>query len=108
MSNAKHTPGPWVAYDWGYSHWGVQADRRKGSQNIGRKIAAIDNRAGQDAGPEEEANARLIAASPDLLDAVLQLVATLDNVANEHPDELWLGSEYELAKRAILKATGNQ
>lgn len=51
-------------------------------------------------------DAHLIAAAPELLEALKAAVAALENVHKEHPEEYWLGSEYNSAKQAIAKATG--
>ena len=63
---------------------------------------------------EEEANARLIASAPDLLKALKDLLASLENIDWEHLD--WIDRQdneeptskqipWELAKKAIAKAT---
>ncbi|MDE2101703.1 MAG: hypothetical protein KGL39_30940 [Patescibacteria group bacterium] len=82
----KHTPGPWIALDLHFgSQWLVQADRKRGSQNIGRIIAHVANKAGQDAGEEEAGNARLIASAPALFDASKALLEFWDNGTPVHP-----------------------
>jgi len=43
-------------------------------------------------------------AGPELYAALQQVIAVIENVAKDHPDELWLGSEYRQAKEAIAKA----
>ena len=72
-----HTPGPWEAFGWAYDQqWAIAEDRgRKGSAKQGRILAEIRNRAGHDAQEEEIANAKLIAAAPELLE---ELRAALD------------------------------
>ena len=50
---SKHTPGPWEAKEDEYGHWGIYASG-------GECIAITEER-------EDEANARLIAAAPDML-----------------------------------------
>lgn len=61
----KHTDGPWIAND---KHsdsnypWRIESDAN-GYPNDGYIIAKLD-------GPDAEANARLIAAAPDLLEAL--------------------------------------
>ena len=66
MTEAKHTPGPWTAKEWerekGGLDWNVWGP--KSSNHIG---ADYDRLAG-DYG--SEADARLIAAAPDLLEAL--------------------------------------
>lgn len=95
--NTQHTPGPWL----------MVADLERGTFRVGRQ----DQRFGQsiirvctvtDQGNDEEktANARLIAAAPDLLaacEAMVELFA-----------QLHTGNRYEAdrqARAAIAKAT---
>lgn len=77
MSEAKHTPGPW---EW----WDHLSGRPKG-YDLAELFAAVPRRrilklyggAGLDAlgkDPEQRANAHLIAAAPDLLEALEALV----------------------------------
>ncbi len=77
----KHTPGPWKAGK------GVEDDETRCfvTQDIEGKppflIAEIQNGAPGDCLETEEANARLIAAAPDLLNALKVLVLTPHIVA---------------------------
>lgn len=70
---AKHTPGPWFA-EKNDSYWEVNPD--KGGENeLPFSVANVCSSApGNRDGGLQEANARLIAAAPELL-AALQLVA---------------------------------
>lgn len=62
MSEIKHTPGPWEAILWSEGRWIIKADDRN---------VLICTREEFPSKPAEyDANARLIAAAPDLLDAV--------------------------------------
>jgi hypothetical protein len=66
---SEHTPGPWEVIESGSrcpTEWAVVADSRKGF------VGDI----------EQEADARLVAAAPDLLAA---LVTLLDNGDDPHP-----------------------
>lgn len=79
MSNAKHTPGPWKtsrakrpsdgAYD-----YAIGADF--GDQTLA--IAEAFGRVDDDIYPDAEANARLIAAAPDMLEVIKQLLKSSD------------------------------
>jgi hypothetical protein len=101
-TSPAHTPGPWILSesDSAASSFGI-ADAN------GSSIASVgDGR--HDGAPEESAaNARLIAAAPDLLDACM----TLAEVAS---DSVELGDWPELIKAieqadaAIAKADGTQ
>lgn len=80
----KHTPGPWT----------LEID----TVFIGDKIRVQPVRYHMDA--EGIANARLIAAAPDLLAACLQSIITLDPMDNDHAEL------YEQLRAAIAKANG--
>lgn len=78
----KHTPGPWVVANghqvWHNGHNTVESPRICTLQNAGEPVAQL----GRD---EMTANARLIAASPDLLAACEAALALLDvNHAHWH------------------------
>lgn len=73
MSMSKHTPGPWnirraqFPVDGEYDY-AIYSD-------VDRVLAEVFGRAGQNIFPPAEANARLIAAAPDLL-AAAKLIAS--------------------------------
>jgi hypothetical protein len=90
--NTQHTPGPWFA---GTGWVGA------GQIKDGRVIARVDNYPYGNS----EANARLIAAAPDLLAAMLDLIQQLEGIGI--PD--WHGAEgltLEQARAAIAAAEG--
>jgi hypothetical protein len=93
----KHTPGPWVVYD----------DSNDGKTNRieiaarGKTVAWIYH----SVPAEDLPNARLIAAAPDLLDALKNIVNLWDHHASAHGD----GTIFPLhvaARAAIAKAEG--
>lgn len=99
----KHTPGEWICYadlpstepNW---HIVTTADRM-------RVIANVHIEPGNQM---DEANARLIAAAPDLLEAVRSLVFLNDNhspfggeIARDKIDRAW-----DKARDAVAKAEG--
>lgn len=100
MSESKHTPGPWI-FDgdlvWAASIDGYVANTRTEDMTSGENIAK------RDALEQIEANARLIAAAPDLLDALKSIVmsAEIGNAAI-------LGPLLVSARAAIAKATGEE
>jgi hypothetical protein len=88
VSEAKHAPGPWIYdshggcfYVWGKGHAMVaDGDTEEGyitrMRGVGRG-ATVE---------EQEANARLIAAAPDLLREAQQALAFLEDLeASENP-----------------------
>lgn len=96
MSNeAKHTPGPWVAYNAiggrVLAHWRI----RGGCVRNDPAFAVIDS--GGKLLPEyEAANARLIAAAPDLL-AVCERIKAHGTISSS-----WIGA----LDAALAKARG--
>jgi len=93
----KHTPGPWLVtggtFVYALNDYGTNsfwANIYAGSQG-GYKSAATPSE-------EIEANANLIAAAPDLLEALSKM---LDHFEGQIPLEL-----FELAESAINKAKG--
>lgn len=69
---AKFTPGPWVANNFhsGHSEWRVETDA-PGYHNNGWHIAV------EIPGPDAEHNARLMAAAPELLEALTEALREL-------------------------------
>lgn len=114
MSETKHTPGPWIAKGEGGKYvnkkntWTVQDENRSWSIAApitikgGKIIAfAVHSQNGYDSQvPQLEENARLIAAAPDLLEAlhacVMQITALCSR--DDVPDQ---------AFAAIAKAQGH-
>ena len=71
-------------------------------------VSAYDSRRGSPETPEgQAANARLIAAAPDMLSA-LRCVATCSRYPDDEPENMAFALEHlrELAMRAIAKAEG--
>jgi spermidine/putrescine-binding protein len=93
---SKHTPGPWVT---GNGKNGTRAETSVYAEigDIYVKIAWCDATLGY---PHCVANARLIAAAPDLLEALKTLPQSL--AATDDDLNRWL----ERAKAAIAKAEG--
>lgn len=84
MSEAKPTRGPWELW---------------GDANPSQVISSPAGFVAQTLGSNDEANARLIAAAPELLEA-LQFVMTASGEQ--------LSTAFEQAQAAITKATGGQ
>jgi len=86
----KHTPGPW--------DWMAVGANASGGHHLyiidaaNRKICACWGKA-----EEKEANARLLAAAPDLLEALQEIV---------RPTKILGGSALDKARAAIAKAEG--
>jgi hypothetical protein len=85
---SKHTPGPWTAEDEGASVHIAGHD--------GIWVAEVY-------GIDDNANARLIAAAPDLLQALTEVVETYDSGDNGRT----LRWAVDTCRDAIAKATGD-
>ncbi len=84
---SKHTPGPWFRMD---NHSTVWSDDKKSSP-----VCVM-------ASADYEANANLIAAAPDLLEALEGMMKCFDDGVGEH----WNADELDAARSAIAKARG--
>ncbi|WP_277593643.1 hypothetical protein [Pseudomonas chlororaphis] len=106
MPEQKHTPGPWYTHRNGFSTVYVEARLRQG---VIQEVAACGpTEAGQE---QQEANAKLIAAAPELLEALIEVTASLAwNAHGEcraiHEGPIMPSSgAVEMARAAIAKAT---
>lgn len=93
MSDAKHTPGPWA----------VKANGRRGVAFNAQTFSVVDSRRVPLAGTVvDEADARLIAAAPELLEALEAAVPRIcsDACAKTH------ARECVNARAALAKARG--
>lgn len=86
MTQAKHTPGPW-------------SDPTGTSVYAGKKLVAAVYGDDPECKSDDRmtANARLMAAAPDLLEALIHCAT------DEGPEQEWL----DRARAAIAKATGS-
>lgn len=95
MTDSKHTPGPWV-----------KTIDRDGDFLISSNSGEYDITTifqWEDVPDESIANARLIAAAPELLEA-------LDGLIRDHDDPMSASTSkwfWDQARAAITKATGN-
>lgn len=111
--SGAHTPGPWRVEDGTTLIWGDCIPHDHSSRGMGYPIAACrTNPSGNwSTGPyadEAEANARLIAAAPDLLAAVQKLMA-LNNEHAPFGGEFYqdrLDCAWDAARAALAKAEG--
>ena len=101
---AKHTPGPWVVWP----H--LDSYHIRGAM---KNIAFTNQVSPSHMGKEEQANARLIAAAPNMLAALRAIVARINGVWDD-PDLMLFGplstnalADVEwIAKETIAKARG--
>jgi hypothetical protein len=99
--SAKHTPGPWFLSESDHNDSDISTPDRPSvlapdHNNSPWHICRMDSGV-----PNVEANARLIAASPDLLDALMSFPGFTDNA---RVGDDWI----EKAHAAIAKATGKE
>lgn len=101
--SAKHTPGPWTVGDKnGYRANSVLAGDNAVADVYG---LPLHQHIGKFTECEGLANARLIAAAPDLLEALTALVTFNDAPLNDRRPEGY-GALLASARAAIAKATG--
>lgn len=107
MSEVKHTPGPWEVYQPSKSQEVALIRVAPKSSFPGNIVVASVA-----ANPPEshwEGNAKLIAAAPDMLEALEFLIGILRTPYNGNPDH---AAEYDAAfdraVGAIAKATGKE
>lgn len=99
--NTKHTPGPWTTY---VSEWPNKIEVRKLEHDqIGP--AEVAHLATVISGP---ANARLIAAAPELLAELEKCANVISHSLSELPDAYRKAAkaQADAARAAIAKATG--
>lgn len=94
---AKHTPGPWRI------HWGHDTAYPLGISTADRNVVNAFGRPAQD---ESIANARLIAAAPELLEALEDAINRIkSSLKLLNCDDEFIDREIAKARAAITKAT---
>ena len=97
MSAFKGTPGPWEVGEDGDVIWGPEWEGRK------TFVASVPfNKT-----PRTEADARLIAAAPELLEALEELMSDVLDIRGVDVEE-YKPEGFKRARAAIAKATGEQ
>lgn len=96
MTDTKHTPGPWLAVaesavQCGFKRHHISAKDGDCFMYVAKALDIGSSKA------EREANARLIAAAPDMLEAL----QNIENDDKHMPESAWI-----LIQSAIAKAKG--
>ena len=100
---SKHTPSPWVVV----GRLTKYVEARIGDGLIQEVAACGPTKADNGYGEQQNANARLIAAAPDLLEALQDVDALWMHHSVAHGDGK-IGPLHEKVIAAIAKATGEQ
>jgi len=97
MTQATHTPGPWSfrTTGWSTNPFAIHSPRRPGA------VACVPSRTSVPL-DEQDANARLIAAAPELLAALDELLGDVELLNEPYRNE----AICERARAAIAKAKG--
>lgn len=101
----KHTPSPWEMFSHKHESIIVVSSLRSDVAWIRNEYAGLRDTARSR--EEDEANARLMAAAPELLEALQDVLKRIEN-----SDEWWMdnpdrgGFDAEMIKAIIAKATG--
>ena len=103
VSASYHTPGPWMAVPGGRHDQEVIITTQHRLDQSFSEICGMDVEFTGKHGDEQKANARLIAAAPELLDALTGLLAVV-NVRIDDPRT----QQFDKARAAIAKAEGEQ
>lgn len=96
--SAQHTPGPW--------HVGEGVAQRIIYDSRGWPIADAKLFHGNSRSGEDVPNARLIAAAPDMLEALKAIIDNDGGEGSKHYHAIKLFDAREKARAAIAKATG--
>lgn len=106
---SRHTPGPWLregntVYALMHAGW------RKGGEQFKNRFSAYVQADRECSDDEHEANARLIAAAPELLEALRDMLAGWKYIRSMHGDLYGVGWDRAQGKAeaAWAKATGEQ
>ncbi len=101
---SKHTPGPWMANEWRASENGEEVARGWEIVKDGYLLPMAD--CDSENYEESTANARLIAAAPDLLEALQRISLAKPDQLDHSIDVAIIERCANVARAAIAKATG--
>lgn len=102
----KHTPGIWRQSIQINSIWITDSEIDDDGEDASRILAMTNKSMGLS--KEARANARLIAAAPELLEALIKCEAVMTVAVQCMGQEAEEGSAIQIARAAIAKATGKE
>lgn len=103
-SDAKHTPEPWYVSERGQTHDTDRTIYARTASGNPRWIARVYGEGIPTVATNERtANARLIAAAPELLEALCEALTLFESCLDGRPQTRAVA---DLARAAIAKATG--
>jgi hypothetical protein len=105
--NTKYTPAPWTFSKWEQfgrtSFYICQQDGAPYTPNYSDVASCIAETVSSERVATQEANARLIAAAPELLEAIKGALGLLDGIINRWPRQT---AKVNAVHAAIAKAEG--
>ena len=109
MTHGKHTPGPWWSYtdDDRVGEYVAARPKTQRPYDNGKLIAQIYDEY-RKLGTPGSANARLIAAAPDLLSELANLLDCVQTYAPEFMHGIPTKEHVQNARAAIARATGEK
>jgi len=96
--SGQHTPGPWVVFEHAFQGPFVVSEARAVAQVVHGGLMPMT--------PEEEANARLLAAAPALLEALKDAVDFIVDIGSTIAAEASVDEMVADFRAAITSATG--
>ncbi len=103
--STKHTPGPWKTLKF-EDNENYVVTNQSGRPGFHREIATVHFGFSEPAETEQHANAKLIAAAPELLEKLDQLTLVVGLTAFKHEDQrAVLQQALDEARAAVAKAT---
>jgi hypothetical protein len=103
--NAQHTPGPWAVAGESYNDHEAYVIEA-GGRTICWTASSLDDAGIEVITAEDDANADLIAAAPELLIALKQIADWDPSAAPSEPKGLSIIDAIDIARAAIAKAKG--
>lgn len=108
---SKHTPGPWMVWNDGHGNLSVRSANERDTADatyleIATEVGGLRTGPNFKDHSEEQANARLIAAAPELFRIVERLSKLADGLANSNSSAEEMATRLaEDAKKVVAKAT---